>query len=137
MSDNWVKDINEMHEKYGVPAVVKNLSVESLQKLLEFRYSFLEEEMTELDSALTDNDPEEIVDALIDLCVVAVGTLDVFGVDASKAWDEVLKANMSKEVGVNPTRPNPLGLPDLVKPEGWQPPSHTGNYGILPKVFED
>ena len=76
-------------------------------------------------------DGEEIVDGLIDLCVVAIGTLDAFGVDAYKAWDEVLKANMSKNVGVKEGRPNPLGLPDLMKPEGWQAPSHQGNHGIF------
>ena len=65
----------------------------------------------------------------MDLCVVAIGTLDLFEVDAHKAWDEVLKANMSKKVGVKESRPNPLGLPDLIKPEGWVGPDHTGNTG--------
>ena len=76
-------------------------------------------------------DAEEVVDGLIDLCVVAIGTLDAFGVDPYKAWDEVLKANMQKEVGVKSTRPNPLGVPDLVKPEDWKAPSHEGNHGKL------
>ena len=76
-------------------------------------------------------DAEEVVDGLIDLCVVAIGTLDALGVDPYKAWDEVHKANMAKEVGVKPTRPNPLGLPDLVKPEDWVGPSHKGNHGSL------
>ena len=80
-------------------------------------------------------DNEEIVDGLIDLCVVAIGTLDAFGVDAHKAWDEVLKANMNKEVGEKPERPNPLGLPDLVKPKGWKAPSHEGNHGCLDYTF--
>jgi len=38
---------------------------------------------------------------------------------------------MTKEVGIKASRPNPLGLPDLIKPEGWQPPSHQGNHGLL------
>jgi len=76
-------------------------------------------------------DSEEIVDGLIDLCVVAIGTLDAFGVDPYKAWDEVLRANMAKEVGVKPTRPNPLGVPDLIKPDNWEAPSHEGNHGKL------
>ena len=37
-------------------------------------------------------------------------------------------------VGVKPTRPNKLGLPDLIKPEGWVAPDHTGNYGDLVKL---
>ena len=79
-------------------------------------------------------DAEEIVDGLIDLCVVAIGTLDAFGVNANKAWDEVLKANMNKRVGVKETRPNPLGLPDLMKPADWKAPSHEGNYGKLHNI---
>jgi predicted HAD superfamily Cof-like phosphohydrolase len=81
-----------------------------------------------------EKDAEEIVDGLIDLCVVAIGTLDAFGIDAYKAWDEVHQANMSKEVGVKKERPNPLGLPDLVKPEGWINPSHGGNHGLLNNI---
>jgi hypothetical protein len=41
---------------------------------------------------------------------------------------------MNKEVGIKPSRPNPLGLPDLIKPEGWTPPSHEGNHGLLSKL---
>ena len=37
----------------------------------------------------------------------------------------------SKEVGIKQGRPNPLGLPDLIKPEGWTPPDHSGNYGKI------
>ena len=58
------------------------------------------------------SNPEEMIDGLIDLCVIAIGTLDIAGVDADKAWEEVLEANMAKEVGIKPGRPNPLGLPD-------------------------
>lgn len=135
MSKDWVKDMFDMHTHYGVRKVVDELSPEKLKMFLEFRTNFLQEELDEL-KANKDN-PEEIVDALIDLCVVAIGTLDAFGIDAHKAWDEVLMANMSKEVGVKPTRPNPLGLPDLVKPEGWTPPDHGKNHGFLPKMFNN
>ena len=38
---------------------------------------------------------------------------------------------MKKEVGRKETIPNPLGLPDLVKQEGWEAPSHEGNHGKL------
>ena len=36
---------------------------------------------------------------------------------------------MNKEVGEKPSRPNPLGVPDLIKPDTWYPPSHEGNHG--------
>ena len=131
MSTDWVKDIHDMHTKFGVREAVEKMDKDQLLEFLAFRLRFLEEELTETRraSAVHQRDNEEIVDGLIDLCVVAIGTLDAFNVDAHKAWDEVLKANMTKEVGVKATRPNPLGLPDLIKPEGWVGPSHEGNTG--------
>jgi hypothetical protein len=131
MSRNWVKDIHDMQTKYGTRAWMENASPEQMKRFLEFRVDFLREELDETETALINMDSEEIVDGLIDLCVVAIGTLDAFGVDAYTAWDEVLKANMNKHVGIKEGRPNPLGLPDLVKPEDWEAPSHNGNYGKL------
>ena len=129
---DWVKDINDMHTKYGVHGAVENMDADTLRKYLTFRVNFLQEELDELKA--NENNPEEIVDALIDLCVVAIGTLDAFNVDSHKAWKEVFRANMEKEVGVKASRPNPLGLPDLIKPEGWQGPNHEGNHGYFSKI---
>ena len=130
MSKNWVKDIHGMQKKYETHKWVK-INPEKLRDFLKFRINFLQEELDETRKAYMMKDNEEIVDGLIDLCVVAIGTLDAFDIDANKAWDAVLKANMKKEVGRKETRPNPLGLPDLVKPEGWEAPSHEGNHGKL------
>ena len=44
---------------------------------------------------------------------------------------KALKENSIKQVCVKEGRPNPLGLPDLTKPEDWEAPDHSGNYGIL------
>lgn len=136
MSNNWVKDIAEMHTKYGTNEAVRSMDRAELTSFLKFRVNFLQEELDELKSASASRipiDAPEVVDALIDLCVVAIGTLDAFDVDAHKAWDVVHKANMNKEVGIKESRPNPLGLPDLIKPEGWVAPSHDDNTGLLPK----
>ena len=137
MSKDWVKDINDMHAKFGVHKWMDDNQSENekLNKFLEFRLKFLAEELNETTLAFESKDPEEIVDGLIDLCVVAIGTLDAFSVDAYKAWDQVHNANMAKEPGVKESRPNPLGLPDLIKPEGWNGPSHDGNHGHLPHAF--
>lgn len=135
MSENWVKDIYDMHEKFGVQRWVTEQiqfgNKEKLQEFLKFRLRFLQEELGEMAVACDEKNPEEVVDALIDLCVVAIGTLDAFGIDANKAWNEVHSANMAKEPGVKESRPNPLGLPDLIKPEGWTGPDHNGNHGYL------
>tara|TARA_B100001059_G_C17825153_1_gene580888 strand:- start:385 stop:795 length:411 start_codon:yes stop_codon:yes gene_type:complete len=136
MSKDWVKDIELMHDKYGVKTWMEDHKNDSdrLRKYLEFRINFIKEEFDETEAALINMDAEEIVDGLIDLCVVAIGTLDAFGIDPYKAWDEVLYANMRKNVGVKPERPNPMGLPDLVKPDDWEAPSHKGNYGKLNNI---
>lgn len=139
---HWVKDIAEMHTKFGVNPVIRTLSADKLKQFLQFRIDFLQEELDELNAAL--NDPEftkdrgdETVDALIDLCVVAIGTLDAFDVNSYEAWSRVHAKNMEKNPGVNANRPNPLGLPDLIKPAGWTPPTHADNVGLLSKVFND
>jgi len=134
MSKDWVKDMNEMHRKFGVHEWVskeERSDWNKLAKFMQFRIAMMQEELDETKQAVSDQNQEEIVDGIIDLCVFAIGTLDVFGIDAHKAWDEVYRANMSKEVGVKESRPNPLGLPDLIKPEGWEGPSHEGNHGNL------
>ena len=128
MSKDWVKDIYLMQGKYLTRQWVKD-NPEKWKAFLDFRIDFIREELEETEAALVSMDAEEIVDGLIDLCVVAIGTLDAYGVDPYKAWDEVLKANMQKSVGKKSTRPNPLGVPDLVKPEDWEAPSHKGNHG--------
>jgi single-stranded DNA-specific DHH superfamily exonuclease len=134
MSINWAEDMNRMHKRYGVHEAISKLDKKELRAYLNFRIRFLQEELDELKEAtkpMIPIDAEETVDALIDLCVVAIGTLDAFGVNAYEAWNQVLAANLNKEVGIKESRPNPYGLPDLVKPEGWTPPDHSGNYGKI------
>ncbi|PCJ96676.1 MAG: hypothetical protein COA52_01365 [Hyphomicrobiales bacterium] len=129
----WVDDIKDMHNHYQIPEKVKEFDKEKLEALLKFRIAFLEEELNEMKDS---ESADDVVDALIDLVVVAIGTLDLFEVNAQKAWSAVHKANMSKEVGIKASRPNPLGLPDLIKPEGWEAPSHRDNIGRLGEIFD-
>ena len=137
MSSDFSRDLHEMHAKYGFHESVEKLSRQQAEDLLQFRADFLGEELDEMQQAIIDRDPEGVVDALIDLIVVAVGTLDLFEVDTQRAWDAVHEANMSKERGINPNRVNPLGLPDLVKPTGWTPPSHEGNHGTIADIWSE
>lgn len=130
----FVQDIHDMHAKFGFHESVKDFDVEKLKVLLDFREKFQKEEYVEFSKATEEFDAEEIVDGLIDTIVVAIGTLDLFGVDVDKAWDEVHVKNMAKERGIKENRPNPLGMPDLMKPEGWTAPSHEGNHGTLSEL---
>ena len=61
------------------------------------------------------------------------GTPDA-DLDADEAWDRVHTANMAKQVGKKDGRPNPLGLPDLIKPDVWVGPDHGGNHGLLSEI---
>ena len=131
MSKDWFDDVEAMHLDKGHTGRFVSMDDETRLQMLSFRHKFLEEEFNELDDSIVSGDAEGVVDALIDLIVVAAGTLDAFGVDGHKAWDEVHRANMRKVPGVKPERPNPLGLPDMIKPEGWEPPDHEGNTGTL------
>lgn len=132
MTSKWVSDIADMHTKYGVNEKIREFDKEKLKKFLEFRIAFLQEELDEMKTATNGDD---VVDALIDLCVVAIGTLDAFDIESDEAWNRVHQANMNKEVGIKASRPNPLGLPDLIKPEGWTAPTHADNIGMLDKIY--
>ena len=142
---DWPENIRQMHLKFGVQDWVKKRLEEkdyySLHEFLQFRLRFLDEELHETKEAVKYRHADDIVDGLIDLCVIAIGTLDILGVDAHKAWHRVHRANMSKEVGEKESRPNPLGLPDMVKPDEWVEPDHTNNTGIthyfLRKDYEE
>ena len=131
MSNNWSQDIADMHAKFGVREwfEANKDDPDLMIKYLQFRMAMVQEEVDETRTAMVTCDPEEVVDGLIDLCVFAIGTLDVFGVNANEAWDRVYNANMAKQPGVKEGRPNPFGLPDLLKPDDWQAPSHEGNHG--------
>lgn len=146
VNSKWVGDISAMHTKFGVNKVLRGLEPEKLEAFLKFRIDFLQEELDEMRKALVDYQTGEVegikaaddtVDALIDLCVVAIGTLDAFDVNSDTAWNRVHRANMTKEVGIKASRPNPLGLPDLIKPEGWVAPTHADNIGLLSKIYGD
>ena len=122
-----------MHAKFGVHEAVSKMDANKLAEFLQFRITCLQEELDELKAAQNGDDA---VDALIDLSVFAIGTLALFGIDAEMAWDRVYKANITKEVGIKEARPNPLGLPDLVKPEGWTAPTHKDNIGAFEKMYD-
>jgi predicted HAD superfamily Cof-like phosphohydrolase len=137
---DFVSEVCEMHDKYGfhdkIRELTSNMNEQEIHQfrtnLLNFRLSFMEEEMKELETAVKEHSREGVVDSLIDLIVVAIGTLDLFNINVRMAWMRVMAANMEKKVGIKPTRPNPLGLPDLIKPRDWEGPDHWDNHGDLP-----
>ena len=124
-------DIKKLNRYYKIYRFISKASDNEKLHYLEFRAKFIQEELTELFEAINNEEPDEVVDAFIDIIVIALGSLDAFDVDIKTAWKRVHYANMQKEIGVKDSRPNPLGLPDLVKPKGWQAPQHFDNVGKL------
>lgn len=123
-----VADVYALQAKFGF-----NHEPLSKDKLL-LRGAMMQEELDEYYAALTDGTSMEVVDALIDLTVFALGTLAISGVDIQEAWDEVHLANMSKERGTKNTRPDSKGW-DLVKPQNWKAPDHDNNTGFIADVI--
>lgn len=126
--------VKQFHSKFGF-----NKDSMTLEKLL-LKLSQAHEEVKELDDAICLQEPEEIVDALIDQIYIAIGTLDLLGIDIQKAFLEVHMCNMAKERGVKTERD--YALPngeeyDVIKPKGWVAPNHSDNLGIIPKLYGD
>ena len=141
MSANLIQDIENMHAKFGVNEWVneklENGEHKLLKSYLSFRLMMMHEELGEtMHATHVDADATEVVDGIIDLCVFAIGTLNAFGVDTERAWDEVLEANMVKTPGIKPERANQWGLPDLIKPADWKAPSHRNNVGNLKHIMK-
>lgn len=91
-----LEQVQEFHETYGLPVHdAPNLTCEQTKEL---RINLLQEELDELKEALKNNDPQETLDALIDLQYVLDGAFLSFGLSAVKelAFDEVHRSNMSK-----------------------------------------
>ena len=123
-----IADIRRMLEHYGFTG-------EDLTRArLDFRVQLLEEETHEVREAVGNGDAPEVVDGLIDVIVIALGTLELAGVDVDCAWRRVMSANMQKQRGQKPGRASDGW--DLTKPPGWRAPDHGDNVGRLPNIFK-
>lgn len=129
-SNDPIAQIERMNTKYGFDQIPLT------KEILNFKLSCCIEELSEtMNAANVNHDADGIVDGLVDLSVFAIGILYNAGVDVRKAFREVMAANLQKERGTKPTRPNSGGV-DLVKPEGWQAPSHKDNLGQFKNLYE-
>lgn len=81
----------------------------------------IDEENSELKTAIADCDPVEILDALTDILVVTIGAIHSMGADGEGAWREVMRSNFSKidkETGMVRKREDGK----VLKPIGYSPP---------------
>jgi predicted HAD superfamily Cof-like phosphohydrolase len=93
-----------------------------------FRYQFLIEELHELLSAHRRGDLPGVADALADLAYVVLGTSHYYGVPFDAVFEEIHRANLTKERSggeQDPRSKRSSGL-DVVKPRWWTPPDVGG-----------
>jgi predicted HAD superfamily Cof-like phosphohydrolase len=108
--------VKAMHIKFDLTNTTgpTNLSADEKQ----FRVMALQEELDEY------TDAESLVDqydALLDIIVFAVGTIERHGFPLLKGFEAVMEANSAKEVGQNGSKRGGFKR-DLVKPKGWVGP---------------
>lgn len=151
MTDTFTK-VGEFHGKFGLPTAHSTPPAFPPDDVLQFRGGFLLEELAEffeacgnaamalhLREAIKDlgrfkqvygftgpRDLEKAADALADLKYVTDGTAHMMGIPFNEVFEEVQRANMTKERATGAddprnTRPHAL---NVVKPEGWTPPDH-------------
>lgn len=87
-------------------------------------YNLIQEEVQELTDAFNADDKVEVLDAILDIIVVATGMAYSAGFDIEGGWDEVIRSNMSK---VDPETGKVLKRDDgkVLKPSSFSPPNLT------------
>ena len=114
-------DVAAFHEKFQLPRRVAGLPISDELKL--FRLSFLLEELQELSAAFNKEDLPEVLDALVDLVYVALGTAWLFNLPFEAAWGEVHKANMRKVPVTSASFSKRGSILDIGKPKDWVQPN--------------
>lgn len=80
-----------------------------------------EEFNDELKTAISNNDPVETLDALLDILVVTIGAIHSMGADGEGGWKEVMRTNFAKiDKDTGKVRKREDGK--VLKPVGWMPP---------------
>lgn len=104
----------EFHSKFD--ARVGNTPGLPDEDAIALRIRLIREELDELEKSIAGRDVIDVADALADLLYVTYGTAIAFGIDIRPVFEEVNRANMTKEGG----RVRADGK--ILKPEGWMPP---------------
>lgn len=125
-SSDFIQDVKDFHDKFNIPIPHSPKMLQS--DVFEYRRKFLQEELDEYAYAYKNGDYLEMVDALLDLIYVAIGTLLLMGlkpVVIRETWAEVQRANITKERVKTAEHSKRGHTLDVVKPEGWTPPRHS------------
>ncbi len=92
------------------------------QEQFKLYVKLIDEEFNdELKTAISNNDPVETLDALLDILVVTVGAIHSMGADGEGGWKEVMRTNFAKiDKDTGKVRKREDGK--VLKPVGWTPP---------------
>lgn len=117
-----LSSVEAMMEHFHLPVNVEPTVSALPVGLVQDRLLLLEEELEELRHGFISCDKANVLDALVDLQVVLLGTVLTAGMQSvfDEAFRRVMVTNMAKVTGVNATRASMTR--DIVKPEGWKRP---------------
>ena len=130
MSNSNYGDVINFQDKFelGIGQVPMLLPSDIFYGRIEMMFEELKEMMKAYRDRQFVNPPGHISDianvgdALIDLVYFAMGTATMMGLPWQEMWDEVQRANMSKERVTSKEQSKRLNVIDVYKPEGWTPP---------------
>ncbi len=106
--------VMEFHRKFGA-AIGDEPHIPDADTV-KLRLRLIEEEARELRAAVDEESLVDIADSLADLLYVTYGTAVSFGIDIRPVFEEVHRANMTKDGG--PRREDGK----VLKPDDWIPP---------------
>jgi predicted HAD superfamily Cof-like phosphohydrolase len=118
---DMIQDIDDFHKKFGFTK--RELGAKPDVALLQFRLKFLMEELHEMKVDACKDDLEGILDAIVDLIYVALGTGWLLNLDVASAWKMVHEANMAKVRAEHASESKRGSTFDVVKPKGWKKPN--------------
>ena len=120
LHEDLLGDINRFHNKFGFKKNEK-VGIPDNPELVNFRTSFLMEELAEYTQAITKKDDAAALDALVDIVYIALGTAWLFNLPFEKAWKAVQTANMKKVRAKSKSKKRGTAF-DVIKPKGWRSP---------------
>lgn len=116
-------DVGVFHAKFNLPVTGVVVCGLPTPEVLEYRTKFLQEELQEFIDAGANNDLAGMLDALVDLAWVAMGTAHYLGAPFNEAWAEVRRANMAKVLKTEADPTHKRGVVERIfKPAWWVPP---------------
>jgi predicted HAD superfamily Cof-like phosphohydrolase len=118
---DMIQDIDDFHKKFGFTK--REVGNKPDVSLLHFRLKFLMEELHEMKVDAGKDDLEGVLDAIVDLIYVALGTAWLLNLDVAGAWKLVHAANMAKVRAERAEDSKRKSAFDVIKPNGLEKPN--------------